>query len=328
MGVLVSAVIPARDTGAWLDEALASARNCGVPGLEVIVVDDGSQPPLAPRRGVRWLRQEARGRGAARNRGVAAARGEWVAFLDADDRWRPGGLARRLDRALSGGADLVYGHVVAVDAEGRELVETTRKLRRMTERQARRGETIEQLAARCCMFTSTVLVRRDTLLQAGGYDESLPILEDLDLYLRLATRASFSFVDAEPVADYRVHQANACNAPDGLVYATLAAIFSRQLARVWTWPAGPRRRRAAAALGLALARARRGEGKLGLAWLHVRAAGSAWPPALARPGGLRLLGAMAAQGLLGRQPSRWWQRSGPDGRPADGRAAERPLTAA
>jgi len=113
----VSVVVPARNAERYLGEALESILAQDPPPLEVVVVDDGSADAtaaLAQNHGapVRVLRQPALGIGAARNRGVNAADGDIVGFLDADDRWATGALAARLDR-LAGvdRPDIVWGCV-------------------------------------------------------------------------------------------------------------------------------------------------------------------------------------------------------------------------
>jgi glycosyltransferase involved in cell wall biosynthesis len=113
---IVSVVIPARNATRYLREALSSVLEpeAGL-ALEAIVVDDGSTDAtaaLAAELGARVVSQEALGIGSARNLGVAAARGAFIGFLDADDLWAPGSLAARLE-ALRGepAADLVWGRV-------------------------------------------------------------------------------------------------------------------------------------------------------------------------------------------------------------------------
>ena len=113
---IVSVVIPARNATRYLREAVSSVLELDAgAALEVIVVDDGSTDgtaALAAELGARVVHQEPSGIGAARTRGVKASRGAIIGFLDADDRWAPGGLTARLDRLRSEPtADLVWGRV-------------------------------------------------------------------------------------------------------------------------------------------------------------------------------------------------------------------------
>jgi GT2 family glycosyltransferase len=155
----------------------------------VIVVNDGSpdtaalEAALIPyRHRIHYIAQENRGAGAARNAGIAVARGRYVAFLDADDRWMPPFLAHQVAFLEAyGDIDLVYTDAVVSGASvpaGR-LFSTTAP--------SCPDVTLENLIAqRCNVILSTVMMRRAPLLAAGGFDETLRRGQDFDLWLRLA----------------------------------------------------------------------------------------------------------------------------------------------
>lgn len=108
----VSVIIPCYNTAPYLREALDSALAQTPPPLEVIVVDDGSTDDSAAIAGsygppVRVVRQANRGQAAARNRGIAEARGDWIALLDADDVWLPQKTARQFEALEEAGRDVV-----------------------------------------------------------------------------------------------------------------------------------------------------------------------------------------------------------------------------
>jgi glycosyltransferase involved in cell wall biosynthesis len=111
----VSALIPAYNAAATLGETLGSIAAQTAPPRETIVIDDGSSDDigavLASCAGVRLIRQSNAGPSAAINRGVAAACGEWVAILDADDLWTPAALASHLGALEQAKADIVVGYV-------------------------------------------------------------------------------------------------------------------------------------------------------------------------------------------------------------------------
>ncbi|HUG39951.1 MAG TPA: glycosyltransferase family A protein [Longimicrobiales bacterium] len=193
----VSVVVPTRDRASLLRRAVLSALAQTAPPLEVIIVDDASTddtPDAAARLAqedprVRTLTvPEAAGAAAARNRGVAVARGDWVALLDDDDEWLPEKLALQLHAAAAAGdrVGLVHGGFEEVAADGScvrgGLVSGgPERLRRLLVRGNRIGH-------------STVIVRRALLLECGGYDERLPRLQDWDLWLRLAARTGVAHV--------------------------------------------------------------------------------------------------------------------------------------
>lgn len=188
----VSVVIPTRDRAAYLEEAVASALEQTLRDLEVIVVDDGSEDRTGalldalreedPR--LRVVRHpEPRGAQAARNAGAREARGPVVAFLDDDCVWAPTKLEKQL-AAMGAERGVVYCRH-AIHHQGRWIVEG--------EAGAARNAT-GALLRRNYIGTYAVVVRRDLLRAVGGFDESLPRLQDWDLLLRLARRTRFAFV--------------------------------------------------------------------------------------------------------------------------------------
>ena len=206
----VSVVIPTRNRpGLLTTHALPSALSQRGVDVEVVVVDDGSDEDsrraleeLANGR-VRVVRHEVRvGQARARNSGIAAARGEWIAFLDDDDLWSPDKLRDQLDAAEAAGAEFVYTGVVMVD-EGRE------------------GEVITVLPAtppdgllELLLVTnvihagaSTVLARASAVREVGGFDENLAQLTDWDLWIRLAAHGPAAACPATLVA-YCLHDSN------------------------------------------------------------------------------------------------------------------------
>jgi glycosyltransferase involved in cell wall biosynthesis len=188
--VRIAAVIPTFNYGRFLARAIESAQQQTRPPDEILVVDDGSTDDTADvLRGfgsaIRVLETPRVGVSLARNRGWRATDADLVALLDADDTWRPSKLARQLEVFEE------YPEVVAVgcgnrilDASGREV------MTRFYPNPSRdRGERLRQIATRRAWVGSSnsgVLVRRATLEQVGGFDESLAAAEDWDLWLRLA----------------------------------------------------------------------------------------------------------------------------------------------
>lgn len=207
----VSVIIPAFDAAKTIRHALDSALAQTYPVHEIVVVDDGSRddtPALVASYGrpVRLLRQSNQGPSVARNRGVAAATGDWVAFLDSDDAFAREKLA--LQRAVVAARPevrLVYGGVRLM-RDGREV----------SERAAVPADRIwPALRYRNPIVPSTVLLSREAFLRVGGFDPSLIIVEDWDLWLKVfhAYGASaFRHVDA-PVSDYALSEGSLSSDP-------------------------------------------------------------------------------------------------------------------
>ena len=189
-----SVIIPAHDEEAWIGAAVESAVNQSWPPFEIIVVDDGStdRTPRVLRQfpSVRVVRHHpARGLAQARNSGIRVARGEWVAFLDADDRWDIDKIEQQARCAQRTGAGLVYCGARLRLADGQCIEVAADHFRRP--RQLRR-----ELMIRNCITGSgsAVLVRRELLLRAGGFDGVLSVAEDWDLWMRLAPITRFACV--------------------------------------------------------------------------------------------------------------------------------------
>jgi glycosyltransferase involved in cell wall biosynthesis len=207
MSDLVSVVVPTYNYGRYLGGALTSVLGQTHPHLEILVVDDGSTdntpgvvaPFLADRR-VRYFRRPNGGPAAARNFGVDQARGSLVAFLDADDRWLPAKLEKQLACFRAPAAPgLVYARRLLIDAEGWQLEYPQPELHR--------GWVLPRLFRDNFICFSSVVVRRELLVEAGGFDPDVEHAEDYDLLLRLTQRCRVDYVD-EPLVLYRTGHGN------------------------------------------------------------------------------------------------------------------------
>lgn len=204
----VSVVIPVYNHARYLAEAIASALEQTRPAAEVIVVDDGStdetpQVLARHRDRVRVVEQANRGVAAARNAGAALARGELLAFLDADDAWLPGKLEAQAARfAAEPALGLVHCAVEEIDAQGR-------RLRTLTEGMDGRVAEEMLLFRRAVILGggSGAVVPRARFEEVGGFDEGLGTSADWDLHHRIARRAPVGFVP-QVLLRYRVHGAN------------------------------------------------------------------------------------------------------------------------
>jgi glycosyltransferase involved in cell wall biosynthesis len=200
----VSVVVPTRNRVAFVGDAVATALGQICIDLEVIVVDDASDDATAasvegiadPR--VRLVRRaRPGGPAAARNAGAAAARGEWVAFLDDDDLWAPDKLSRQLGAAREREAGFVYGGALAVD-DALEPLYLWRVPDPATVLDALLGLNVIPAGS------STVVARASLLRAVGGFDERFSHLSDWDLWTRLAAAAPAACV-ADVVTAYRLH---------------------------------------------------------------------------------------------------------------------------
>jgi glycosyltransferase involved in cell wall biosynthesis len=189
----VSVIIPTYNRAGWVTEAVASVLAQTCRNFELLVVDDGStdgtMEALAPFRGKLCYLRTRRNRGvaAARNLGAAAARGQWLAFLDSDDLWRPEKLARQVEY-LKAHPDLEICQTEEIWVRRGVRVNPPHSHRKVG------GRIFLPSLARCLVSPSAVMISRRLFWEAGGFDESLPACEDYDLWLRLAWRHDIGLV--------------------------------------------------------------------------------------------------------------------------------------
>ncbi|HJT77353.1 MAG TPA: glycosyltransferase [Gemmataceae bacterium] len=214
---LVSVVTPTYNYAAFLGDAVRSALAQTYADVEVLVVDDGSTDDTeavvaALGERVRFFRQDRAGPSAARNRAILQARGAYVAFLDADDRWLPAKLARQV-ALMESDPRLVlsYTDFCRGEADRPRLADYDHRAT---------GDVFYPLLRQNFIHTSTVLLRRDALARAGLFDPSLRGSEDLELWLRLARVGAVGCVE-EVLTAVRQHETN----------TTLSLEFARHRAR-------------------------------------------------------------------------------------------------
>jgi glycosyltransferase involved in cell wall biosynthesis len=210
----IALVIPTRNRGALLMEAVNSVLALATENDEVIVVDDSStdgsiDDVRSLGKSVRVIQGAYGSAGAARNAGAAAASEHaFLAFLDSDDQMLPGktrGLLATLEENPD--AAIAHGLTEVIDASGRGLPDETSDQHAAFAHGACVGTDYPGLAEYCAMFTSATLMRREAFDSVGGYDTSLLAYEDWDLYLRLSRDWRILYSDA-PAARYRIWQGN------------------------------------------------------------------------------------------------------------------------
>ncbi len=189
---MVSVIIPAFNAARFLPSALASVAEQNYPAdrIETIVIDDGStDDTLAVARnfdkhlpGMQVFNQPNRGVSAARNLGIAVSSGELIAFLDADDRWLPDKIAAQVEvfRAEPT-VGLVHCGFDFVDQAGVPLPDWPRRSR------LDQGDILLEFLCDFFLITSAVMVRRSALESVGGFDESMKVGEDNELFLRIVS---------------------------------------------------------------------------------------------------------------------------------------------
>lgn len=218
----VSVVIPAWNREREVVQAVTSVRDQTRLPAEVLVVDDGSTDDTAAaaaRAGATVIRQENQGVSAARNTGIRAATQPWIAFLDSDDLWEPDRLERQWRaRELAPDVDLLFSDHAVFDDSG--VVVPSALAERTPFERVERTELAPDVF-RCpgeslgrAMFggnllkPSTLLVRRELLIEVGLFDPSFGHAEDREMGLRLLAHTDAVLV-ARPLVRYRLHPGGA-----------------------------------------------------------------------------------------------------------------------
>jgi glycosyltransferase involved in cell wall biosynthesis len=206
MSSLVSVIIPSYNTGRYLPEALESVFAQTYPHYEIIVVDDGStdetkailQPYLSR---IQYLYQTNQGVSAARNHALSKANGEWLLFLDADDKLSPSKLEKQLATANENTAILHSGWWLMAE-DGSLMSELKPYLQSPT-------LDLETWLFWKPVYPAAMLFRRDYVEKVAGFDTNLAHAEDVDLVFRIAAAGGESLWLREATAYYRQREGSA-----------------------------------------------------------------------------------------------------------------------
>lgn len=222
----VSVITPAYNAAKYIGDALQSVLNQTFPSHEVIVINDGSPDTDELERELRkypatiqYIKQENRGAAAARNAGLRSARGEYVAFLDADDRWLPGFLEEQLAFLKSSNAALVF-------ADARLIGDSPLAGRTFMELDPPRSAVTPEslLAVEVTVLTSTVLARRQPILEVGLFDEEIKRGHDFELWFRLAKSGIRFAYQQRVLAEHRIVQSGLSGDALSQLYRTVSVL--------------------------------------------------------------------------------------------------------
>lgn len=198
----ITAIIPTFNRPALCLKALQSVYAQSQPPLQVIVVDDGSTEELTEvqdllsRNGGLYLRQENKGVSAARNLGAEYATQEWLAFLDSDDQWLPSKLEKQFSLHLAD-ASLSISHTAEI------WINNGVRVNQRKHHAPAQGFCFERCLEICCISASAALIKKKLYVSEGGFDFSLPVCEDYDLWVRISRKHAIGLVAEELVIKTR-----------------------------------------------------------------------------------------------------------------------------
>jgi glycosyltransferase involved in cell wall biosynthesis len=225
----VSVVIPTYNCAAFLPIAIESVLAQTYRDFEIIVVDDGSTDatseviaPYLDR--VQFIMQENKGVAAARNTGIRASRGEFIAWLDADDTWLPDKLTLQLPRFADPEVLIAYSDLSVRYSDGRVLSSylAGRPL-------ACEGYIVDNFVRSRFLMPSAMVLRRDSMERHGLFDEEMLACEDVELFARICLHGKVAWIRKPLVVRYEgVH--NLTSKPERILNYLILA-FTKVLAK-------------------------------------------------------------------------------------------------
>jgi glycosyltransferase involved in cell wall biosynthesis len=200
--VNVSVVIPTYNRYELLQRALRSVAAQTYFPFEIIVVDDGSTDATSHIQEefdcIIYDYQENVGVAAARNRGIALSKGEWIAFLDSDDEWHPTKLAKQV--ALhSARQNLLFSYTDEQWVRNKKVVTLPKKYKKYE------GMIFEHCLSHCIIAPSAALLHKRVLEDVGVFDETLEVCEDYDLWLRITCKYEAGLINEPLITKYGGH---------------------------------------------------------------------------------------------------------------------------
>jgi glycosyltransferase involved in cell wall biosynthesis len=199
----ISVIIPTHNRAHLLARALRSVLDQTLAPQEIIVVDDGSSDNTAELVATQfpqcnYIHQPNLGVSAARNTGIKAARGEWLAFLDSDDEWLPTKLEAQRN-LLQQHPDISICHTEEI------WIRNGKRVNQMQKHAKSGGHIFQRCLPLCVISPSSVLIHRSLFNEVGLFDEQLPACEDYDLWLRVCATHPVAFVEQPQIKKYGGH---------------------------------------------------------------------------------------------------------------------------
>ena len=201
----ISIVIPTFNRIGSLPRALDSALNQTYQPSEIIVVDNGSSDgttKLLRERypSIRLLIEKKLGVSAARNKGIKHSKFQWIALLDSDDAWDKTKLEKQKNALASSQDQFRLVHTDEI------WIRNGNKFNQMKKHQKFGGDIFNNCLSLCCISPSSVLINKNIFKEVGYFDESLPVCEDYDLWLKICSQEKILFINQKLTLKYGGHK--------------------------------------------------------------------------------------------------------------------------
>ena len=229
---LISIIIPTYNRERVLPRAIDSVLLQKGADFELIIIDDGSTDSTRsfidssyPLPVTRYFYQENSGPAAARNLGIKEAKGEWIAFLDSDDEWKPEKLKAQLEFFLENPSYLI--------CQTEEIwIRNGTRVNPMKKHKKFGGFIFAKCLPLCIVSPSAVMMHHKLFDEVGRFDESLPACEDYDLWLRIAAKYPIGLIEKPYILKYGGHadqRSREFPAMDRFRIQSLAKILSQNI---------------------------------------------------------------------------------------------------
>ncbi len=200
----ISVIIPTHNRASVLPKAIDSVLGQTTRVNEIIVIDDGSTDSTASEIAKRYpqvklLQQTNQGVSSARNYGIRKAKSEWIALLDSDDEWLAEKLEKQIE-ALNNNPDYLVVHTDEIWLRNGVRVNPMNKHKKYG------GHIFQHCLPLCCISPSSIIIHRDLFDELGFFDESLPVCEDYDMWLRICCRYPVLFLEQKLIIKHGGHE--------------------------------------------------------------------------------------------------------------------------
>ena len=201
----ISIVIPTFNRIGSLPRALDSALNQTYQPSEIIVVDNGSSDGTTKLLrehypSIRLLIEKKLGVSAARNKGIRHSKFQWIALLDSDDAWDKTKLEKQKNALASSQDQFRLVHTDEI------WIRNGNKFNQMKKHQKFGGDIFNNCLSLCCISPSSVLINKNIFKEVGYFDESLPVCEDYDLWLKICSQEKILFINQKLTLKYGGHK--------------------------------------------------------------------------------------------------------------------------
>jgi glycosyltransferase involved in cell wall biosynthesis len=198
----ISVIIPTFNRAEFLDRTILSVLNQSYSAGEIILVDDGSEDnteDVVKKHGIKYIYKQNAGVSSARNMGIKESKNEWVAFLDSDDQWHIDKLKLQVDFHKQN-SDIVFSHTDESWLYNGKI-KNKKKIHKKPF-----GECFLQNIDFCKIGASTAIMHKTIFDDVGLFDESLPVCEDYDMWLRISKKYSIGYIDKELIIKHAGHE--------------------------------------------------------------------------------------------------------------------------